>query len=277
MAVIDHDEAAAGQFIPELWAKQIVYERERNLIMPNRISRYDQEFKDGGDKINIPQIANLTAGDVGADGAITPAGPTETPLSLEMDQWIYAAVSLTGLVKIQSSYDLLKEYSNKVGYALRVNMEAYIMALYSTLSQSVGTAGVPITDQVLINGILLLDEADAPMEDRTLVMRPASIATLRGIDKFVDANKTGGGKSVAITGKFSDFYGVAGFSSNNVVSSAGVHNLLFHKEGFMCAIQKDVSTYMDGPDRSAITNTVVGHMVYGAKEKRDDHAVDLLT
>ena len=31
--------AATGQFVPELWAKEIAHARESKLIMPNRVAR----------------------------------------------------------------------------------------------------------------------------------------------------------------------------------------------------------------------------------------------
>ena len=274
---IEQSVAASGQFVPELWSKQIQHARETKLIMPNRITRYDAEFKNGGDILNIPTMANLTAAAVGAYGAITPSSPSETPISLTVDQWIYAAVEIEDLAAVQASYALMKDYGSKIGYALKLNLEAYILALYSDISQTVGTAGVPVSDPVLLNAILSLDEASAPEEDRTIIMRPASKSVLLQLDKFVDASKTGYAKSAALTGMFGDIYGIPIFFSNNVVSAAGIHNLVFHKEAFMCAIQKDVATYMDGPDRHQIANTVVGHMMFGANGKRVDHANVLLT
>jgi len=274
---IEQSVAASGQFVPELWSKEIVHARETKLIMPNRVARYDAEFKNGGDKMNLPQIAHLTAAAVGAYGAITPAAPSETPLALTVDQWIYSAVEVESLAKVQASYDLLKEYAKRIGYALKVKLETDLLGLYSGLSQSVGSAGTPISDAVLLNAILELDEASAPEEDRTAIFRPASKSVLMQIDKFVDASKTGNAKSAALTGMFGEIYGIPIYFSNNVVSSSGVRNLVFHKDAFMCAIQKDVTTYEDGPDRLQIAHTIVGHMMYGYAEKRDDHACVVLS
>lgn len=277
MPNITQSQAASGQFIKELWAKEVVRARESALIMPNRVARYDAEFKNGGDILNLPHVANLTASPVGAQGAITPSAPSETPLSLTINKWIYASVGVEDMAKTQSSYDLLKEYASKIGYALKLKLEQDLLGLYSGLSQSVGTAGTAITDPVLLNSILYLDEADAPNEDRTLIMRPASKSTLLSLDKFVDASKTGNSKSAAVTGMFGDIYGIPVFFSNQVISATGVHNLVFHKDAFMCAIQKDVSMYEDGPDRTQIAHTVVGHMMYGVAEKFDNHACQILT
>jgi len=274
---IEQSVAASGQFVPELWAKEVVHARESRLVMPNRVARYDAEFKNGGDIMRLPTIAALSASSVGSYGAITLASHSETALSLTVDQWVYAAVEVEELAKVQSSYDLLKEYSKAIGYALKLNLEDYLLGLYTGVTNSVGTSGSPVTDPVLLNAILYLDEADTPEEDRTIIMRPASKSALLGIDKFVDANKTGYAKSAAVTGMFGDIYGIPIFFSNRVVSSTGVRNMVFHKDAFMCAIQKDVTLYKVGPDRVQIADTVVGHMMYGALEKRDTDACVLLT
>lgn len=274
---IEQSVAASGQFVPELWAKEVVHARESRLVMPNRVARYDAEFKNGGDIMRLPTIAALSASSVGSYGAITLASHSETALSLTVDQWVYAAVEVEELAKVQSSYDLLKEYSKAIGYALKLNLEDYLLGLYTGVTNSVGTSGSPVSDPVLLNAILYLDEADTPEEDRTIIMRPASKSALLGIDKFVDANKTGYAKSAAVTGMFGDIYGIPIFFSNRVVSSTGVRNLVFHKDAFMCAIQKDVTLYKVGPDRIQIADTVVGHMMYGALEKRDTDACVLLT
>ena len=274
---IEQSVAASGQFVPELWSKEIVHARETKLIMPNRVARYDAEFKNGGDILRIPQMAHLTAANVGSYGAITLASISETPLALTVDKWIYAAAELEDLAKVQASYNMLKEYAKEIGYALKLQLEQDLLGLYSTLTQSVGTASTPVSDAVLLNAILKLDEASAPEEDRTSILRPASKSVLLQMDKFVDASKTGYAKSAATTGMFGDIYGIPIFFSNNVVSSTGIRNLVFHKDAFMCAIQKDVSTYEVGPDRTQIAHTIVGHMMYGVLEKRDDHACVLLT
>ena len=274
---IEQSVAASGQFVPELWSKEVVHARETKLVMPNRVARYDAEFKNGGDILRIPQIAHLSAAAVGSYGAITLASHSETPLALTVDQWIYAAAEVEDLAKVQSSYDMIKEYGKRIGYALKLNLEQYLLGLYSTLDQSVGTASTPVSDPVLLNSILKLDEASSPEEDRTIIMRPASKSVLLQMDKFVDASKTGYAKSAATTGMFGDIYGLPIFFSNNVVSSTGIRNLVFHKDAFMCAIQKDVSMYEVGPDRTQIAHTIVGHMMFGAIEKRDDHACTLLT
>lgn len=268
-----------AEFIPELWAKMAMLAFERKLVMSKRVQRFDAEVKQKGDTLHIPQITNLTTNAVGSDGSFVGQAPTENSYTITISRWREASVTVPDIVEIQSAYPLLEQYTKKIGYALSLDVETQLLGLYSGLANQLGTSGVNITDDTLLNAIQLLDEGDAPMEDRTLIMRPAQKRALLKVDKFVDASKTGLGKSAALTGVFGELYGIPAFFSNNVVSSSGIHNMLFHKEAFGCAIQSEMKMERF---RTKLATDVVGHILFGTSELRDSAAmgtcaVDLLT
>lgn len=259
-----------AEFLADVWAKMAMLARERALIMAKRIMRYDADVKTKGDVIHIPQVTNLTTAAVGADGSYAGQAPTESSYTITINTWREASISVPDIVSIQSSYPLLELYTKKIAYALGLNIETALLGLYSGLANSVGAAGVALEDDVLLNAIQLQDEGDCPLEDRTLIFRPASKRTLMKIDKFVKANETGLSKGAQISGLFGDLYGIPVFFSNNVVSSAGVRNLLFQKEFAGLALQKDVSIEKF---RLKLADDVVGHVLYGYSELRDTAAM----
>ena len=266
-------------FIPTKWAKMALVARERKLIMGKRVLRYDGDLKGGGEAVKIPKVENLTTNAVASDGGFTGQANTNTEYTLTVDRWREASVTVPDIVSVQASYPLLELYTKKIGYALALDIEERLMALYANLANQVGAAGVGVTDDALLNALQILDEGDSPMEDRTAVFRPASKRTLMKIDKFVDASKTGLGKGAQITGLFGEIYGIPIFFSNNVASSSGIHNLIFQKEAFGLAVQIDVK--VEG-FRTKLADDVVGHVLFGTAELRDDStmgtsAVDLLT
>src|SRR3990167_1381726 len=269
----------AAEFIPELWSKNAMLAFERTLVMAKRVMRFDADVKKAGDIVHVPQVRNLTTNAVGSDGAYVGQAPTESGYTLTVDRWREASVSVPDIVSIQAQYPLLELYTKKIGYALRQDVEVDLLGLYSGLANQIGTSGVAVTDDTILNAIQLLDEGDAPQEDRTLIFRPASKRTLMKIDKFVDAAKTGLAKGAQVTGLFGEIYGIPIFFSNDVISSSGIHNLLFHKEAFALTMQKDVSIEKF---RLKLADDVVGHILYGSDELRDDSvmgtaAVDILT
>jgi len=51
--------AASGQFIPEVWAKEIIVARENNLVLANLVDRYDSDVANKGDVIQVRVTKNL--------------------------------------------------------------------------------------------------------------------------------------------------------------------------------------------------------------------------
>lgn len=197
----------AAVFIPTIWAKMALLARERVLVMGKRVLRYDADLKEGGSLVNIPQVQNLTTNAVGSSGSYTPQAPTEAKYQINVNRWQEASISVPDIVAVQASYPLLELYTRKIGYALGLDVETQLLGLYSAVLNSVGTGGVPVTDDVLLNAIQLLDQNDNPLEDRTAIFLPKSKRSLMKIDKFVNANFTGLGKGAQITGLFGELYG----------------------------------------------------------------------
>ena len=269
----------AAAFLADVWSKMAMLAFERKLVMKNRVMRFDADVKAWGDTLTIPQVTNLSTNAVGASGSYVGQANTENTYSISINRWREASVQVPDLVSVQSKYPLLELYTKKIGYALAQDVEDQLLGLYSGLANQVGTSGVAITDDVLLNAIQLLDEGDAPLEDRTLIFRPASKRSLLKIDKFVDAAKTGLAKGAQVTGLFGEIYGIPIFFSNQVNSSSGIHNMVFHKEAFGLAIQIDIKVEKF---RLSLADDVVGHILYGRAELRDGSnmgtaAVDILT
>jgi hypothetical protein len=51
--------AASGQFIPEVWSKEIIVARENNLVLANLVDRYDSDVANKGDVIQVRVTKNL--------------------------------------------------------------------------------------------------------------------------------------------------------------------------------------------------------------------------
>ncbi|MDI6808476.1 MAG: hypothetical protein QME66_05775 [Candidatus Eisenbacteria bacterium] len=264
MAVFDTTNQAP--FLADVWAKNAMLAREEALIMGKRVLRFDVEVKKKGDVLTIPQVTNLTTNAVGSGGTYVGQSPAESNYTININRWREAAVEIPDLITVQSSYDLMSLYSKKIGYALALDLEDQLFNLYSGLANSVGTSGIALTDDTLLNAIQILDEGVAPLEDRTMTFRPASKRTLMKIDKFVDSSKTGLGRGSQITGLFGEIYGIPVYFSNRVVSSSGIRNMVFHKEAFGAAVQIDIKMEKF---RLSLADDLVGHILFGTSELRD--------
>ena len=266
-----------ANYLEDIWTRGVSMALENNLVLGRRVLRLDGEARKGN-VLNYPRLANIGAVAVTAGGVFTPTANTEANVAITIDRHFITSIEVDDIVALQSKYDSFAMYSGKLGYGLALQFETDLAGLYSGLGQQVGTAGVPVNDDPLLNCIQLIDQADSPGEDRTADFRPASKRALMKIDKFVDAAKMGlNGKSPATTGLFGEIYGIPIFFSNTIVDSAGVHNLIFWKEAFVAAKQKDVSVEDFGRTGLKVTKTLAAQAVWGYSENRDTSAVDFVS
>lgn len=297
MAVGNITTTTAAVFVPEIWSADVRLATEANLVMAKLVNRqFEGDINQYGDTVHVGDISNLTAQDKAADTDVSFETVTETEFTLTINKHKYVAFKVEDIVKIQSKIDLRARYTEKAGYALAKQVDTDLLGLYSGLSQSVGSAGVDITDATLLSAILLLDNADAPAGDRALVIAPSQMNALLGIDKFVRADAVGylAAMSPIVTGAlakgsfdptkvkgyFGQIYGISVYVSTNVpttgTSPVSTHNLLFHKDAFALAMQENIRIQSDYNIRSLATE-VVADCLYGVGEFRDTFAVEVLT
>lgn len=272
----------AANFLPEIWSPEVKRAVESNLTMAKLVKRdYEGEIQKSGDTVHVVDISNLTVGNKSASTDVTYEAVTEAKTSITIDKHKYAAFKEEDIVKAQSRIDLITEYSNKVGYALAKQIDTDLLNLYVNLGQSVGADNTDITAATFLSAIQFLDLADAPETDRAAVFTAGQKKAFLGVDQFVryDATGIGGQQNPIIRGQFGELYGVKVFFTTNVTTSgspAGDHNLLFHKEAFALALQKDVRIQSQY-DLDALAWKVVGDVLYGVTEYRDTFGVVVKT
>lgn len=259
------------KFRPEVWSEFIIRATESHLVMGKSVKRFDEDVVKYGDVLHLPNLSNLTANDKTASTQVTLQAPTETEITITIDKHKEASFLVEDILKAQSRYDLLKEYTSKAGEAIGKRADRDLIDLQSGLSQIVGTVGSDLSDPVLVSAIQKLDEADAPMDDRTLLILPAQKAALLRIDKFVraDAIPYVKGDSPIVKGIFGDIYGNGVKWTTNLPAGK---NLLFHREAFGLAMQKKPRTQSQYKLEFLATLVVVDAL-YGVAEIRDTFGV----
>ena len=272
----------AATFIPDLWSKKVKRAVESNLTMARLVCReFDGEIQQYGDSVRISDISNLTVGTKAASTDVSFEAVTESNTTINIDKHKYAAFKLEDIVAVQSNTNLMGEYTNKVGFGLAKQIDTDLLALYVNLSQSVGADNTDITEATFLSAIELLDVADAPETDRSGVFHANQKSAFLDVDQFVryDATGIGGQQNPIIRGQFGELYGVSLYFSTNVTttgSPASDHNLLFHKEAFALAMQRDVRVQSQY-SLPALAWEVVGDVLYGVTEYRDTFGVVVKT
>ena len=273
--VTDH-----AAFIPEVWSDAVVSAAESKLVMANLVNRaYEGDIGAKGDTVKIPNIANLTANDKLVGTSVTVQAPAGTAGTLTINQHKEVSFYVEDVLSAQANPDVRARYSGKAGYALAGAIDTDLLELYSSLSQSSGSGTTAITDDIILNASLALDQADVPPEDRYMVIAPSQKANILKLDKFVkrDYRQDGSILAPVTTGVIGDIYGMPVFVTNQVVVAETVaHNLMFHKDAFTLAIQMAIR-FQAQYKLEYLSNLLVGDVVYGVGELQDTYAVDMQT
>src|SRR4051812_32768954 len=101
-------------FVPQLWSKEAQIARESKFCMANNVERHDMDFATKGKVLNIPQVSNLAASDIGNDGSLTDSANTEGVVTITVNKWKGIAFNIPDVLDAQAGYDLAKLYSQKV-------------------------------------------------------------------------------------------------------------------------------------------------------------------
>jgi hypothetical protein len=236
------------KFLPDVWSKDTIIARESILVMSNLVRRFDVDVASYGDVIHIPKVSNLSAGDISTStGQLDAQAPTEGEVTITINKWKGVRMKVLDIVLAQSKYDFRKLYTEKMGYALGVQLEDDLLAnaVYSGSttgpSYTVGTFNTDLVDANYRRAVQYLDDARVPFEDRHMILKPAQKNSVLGIDKFVRYDATGE-RGIVNVGKVpGELYGVMTHISPEVyISGSSTSNMMFHKDFLAIAMQKDV-------------------------------------
>jgi len=271
-------------FIPELWSAEVLRATRANLVLADKVKRYDFMMKKGGDTLHIPNLSNLVANTKTAGSQVTLQAPTETDIDLVIDQHKEASFLVEDIAAVQANVSLLSEYTNQAGYAIAKDLDSAVAGMFSGFSQTVGDGSTDITDANVIRAIQYLDDADCPDNDRIFVIKPSGKADISYIDKYV--LRTGPGwspsdspitKGATRNGFFMDLYGVKVYVTTNLVTQAGtptvVHSGMFHKDAIGLAVQQSPRTQRQYK-QEYLADLVTVDTIYGIIELRDVFGVD---
>ena len=274
---IDHTTADA--FIPEIWSREAIIARENALVYAKLVNRGFEDEARFGDTVHVPSVTNLSARTktLSSNAAITFETQTETNTDITINTWEYAAIAIeTALVK-QSMQDLVARYTPKMGYALGLAVDDVLAGIPDGFTNAVGTLGVELTYENVVRGRQYLDDANAPMDDRHIVVSPAQEAGFMKLDHFVhnDYSKLQGTKANAKDmAYFGSWLSTPVHKSANVegTNASGHDNAFFHREAMALVMQMKAKSHHQFDIDYLVDKYVTEHL-YGTQTMRNDHGV----
>jgi hypothetical protein len=254
-------------FIPELWSDEVIAAYKANLVMASNVRKLNHRGKKG-DIIKVPTPTRGSATSKSADTIVTfLAHGTDTGLSISIDKHYEYSRLIEDMADVQALESLRRVYTDDGGYAIakQVDQELHVEGFradgtITTVTSNIiqddynltGTAyegdgsswaqaatSTDVTDAGLRILVKALDDADAPMAGRVLVVPTIMKSDLMGLSRFTEqafVGEVGGGNTIR-NGLVGDVYGMEVFVSTNLpqIDSSGGTNQL---DTFQC-FQKD--------------------------------------
>lgn len=269
----------AATFVPEIWSDEIIAAYQKNLKMAPLVKRIAMNGKKG-DVIHIPKPTRGDANAKSADTAVTIIANTESELTVTINRHFEYSRLIEDIVEVQALGSLRQFYTEDAGYSLAVQVDndlhaagtgfgdggAVVFSPAATDYQHTGcffndngtttqytddtlVAGDEFTDAFFRDMIQKMDDNNVPMENRNLIIPPATRNAIMGIDRYVSSDFVSG-QSVN-SGLIGNLYGVDVYVSANcrTIEAAGDNTassvdtraaLLFHNEAVVMAEQLGV-------------------------------------
>lgn len=269
-----------GNFIDEVWAKDIQENRRNKLVALKVIDhQYESSVLQHGDTVHILALPELTAQTItpGTEMTVQDASPTEQ--LLVVDQYKGVPVRIQDMLKKQSLYELRAPYVDRISFALANAIDSYILGLWNGFDTANKPASIAaLTFASIIDAHQILDSKNVPTTDRTLIVNGLGLADLRKVAEFTMYEKTGKeGLVSSEMGLVGQIYGTPVWVTNAIATTgttptAQAKFLLIHKSAIAAAVQlKPEVEY----DRNILmkADIIAGSTLFGAKVVRSDHAV----
>lgn len=258
MANITPSIAETAGFVPQVWAQRALDVLKGNLVLARLITR-DSDFEPGwvGKTLNIPYPGKFTAQDKAADAQATVQVPTGgATVAVTLNKHKYVDFIIEDVAQAQSHQRLMDRYVVPAALAIVEAIENDVFALYTGLSQSVGTSGTDITAATVRAARQKLNDAKVPATPRYMVISSKDEISLLA-DSSLQNYFAFSRQAAVSNGSLGALYGFELFMSQYVPVVSGTpnstKNLAFHPEAFILATRP----FRDPPPESGVRAATV--------------------
>jgi len=295
--------AVANNFIPELWSDEVIGAYKSNLVVANLVTKMNHKGKKG-DTIHIPKPTRGSASAKSANTQVTLIASTNTEVQVSINKHYEYSKLIEDIAEVQSLASMRKFYTDDAGYALATQVDDDLFALAEGFQGgTVGGTGAASFENAVIGGdgttaytgnssnstditdagirrmILTLDDADVPMDSRSLVLPPIAANDMLAINRFTEQQFIGNGDAIK-TGKIGQIYGVDVYVTSNCPTIASTDStpvsnrvgMMFHRDALVFAEQVGVRTQTQYK-QEYLGDLFTADTLYGVAELRDDAGV----
>ena len=176
---------SADLLIPEVWANEGIRALRRKIRLARLVTR-DSDYGtfNEGDKLNIALPPSFVVNTKTAGGAVTLQQPTDSVISVTLNQHKEVSFLLEDAVKAMrggpgSGQTGIERYMNAAIEPIVLAIEDALFALYSGFSTTVGTSGTDLSAASLRTVAKNFNDAGIPEENRNIVIATKDYAALQ--------------------------------------------------------------------------------------------------
>lgn len=137
---------SATNFIPEVWANMALKALRKRIVLAGLTMR-DSDIAQftQGDVLHVPVPGTFVANNKVANTNVTLQTPTDSVIDITLNKHKEVSFLVEDPVRAQANQDVMAAYVQNAIIPLAEIIETDLFALYTGLSQSVGTSGTDIT------------------------------------------------------------------------------------------------------------------------------------
>lgn len=286
-----------AEMIPLVWGEKINDFFKLKLMLADFFTDRSGELAGGGSALYTPNMTEMSAYAKSNATAVTLNAPTETKITLTVDQWFEVSFAIEDKEAAQAkhSYYIQEKYAMNAGYTMAKKLEVAIASLFAGFSTSVGASTTALADSDIRAAISALETVGIDTTaDVAFFMSPSVFwKQVQNLDKFSLAINSPVNDPTAKLPKAS-LYGIPVYVSNNiqyVSGTTGRNNALAHKDALHFATSPlgaggSLGSSMTGKYGVRVQSNYVpeylstlttADLLYGVVENRDNAGVRILT
>lgn len=216
-------------FIPELWSKQVRYNRDKILVAAGLVKKYTRPAN-YGDIIHIPLIDDFAVYDKQTESQVVLQVQSPGDYTITIDTHRHVAYAVEDINRFFAMHDIQSVYASRVRYALAMDIDNAVLALRGAIptsnwlvSSTTGTVAgdpLPIDTSIILAAIEQAQLRSIPLSELVWLIGPEVHTQLLTIDTFVNSDYVSG--RPVMTGEVGSLYGIRVVVSNNVVRNTAL-------------------------------------------------------
>lgn len=279
----DMTSTTLATYLQEIWSQlaTVIYSAE-TMLEPLMDHRWEPETGVGrGDTINIPTFTPATSSQkrstFGTGAGLTFTAVTESQVQLLVDQMAYQAFQLPVEMSLQTMTTYVPALTADIGGAIAQQIETELASDNTNgldAFTAVGTDNEAITEDLILDTEDVLNNINAKMDSRYLVVSPATRSDLLRIEIY--RNSLYASLAALAAEKGQGFLGRINsldvYMSNKLESGTnGKKNAMFQREAIAFAGQSGIKVVKDLEISEGLFEAVAGWRVYGFKLVKASH------